>query len=115
MGIATTDELKTEYTDIDLNSTGTTDLYTIPSDDVTDGAVIEGVYLKNGGGAAVVQLEVTDGSSTAVLTPGQSGGDSITFTGGILLGGSDKLQANVTTAEGSSQTNTAAVGRGNRT
>lgn len=113
MGIVNTDELDTQYTDIDLNSTGTTAIASVPSDDVTDGMHVMGVYLKNGGSTAEVQLEVTDGSKTSVLAvPGA--GNNLTFEGDVALSKDDTLQINVTTVEGSAQTNTAAVSRGNR-
>lgn len=92
------------YTTVDLNTNATTDLY----DPSTD-AEISGVFLQNGGSTAVVQLEVTDGTDTAVVTPGQAGGDGIDMGDTISLGASDKLQANVTTVEGAAQSNTAVV------
>lgn len=94
-------------TGIDLNTTGTTDVY-----DPSTEALVHGVYMRNGGGTAVVRLEVTDGTNTAVLTPGQSGGEGIAFGDTIALDSGQKLQVNVTTAEGSSQTNDAVVSRG---
>lgn len=97
------------YTSIDLNSTGTTAIY-----NPTDEAVVHGVYLQNGGGTAVVQLEVTDGTDTAVLTPGQTGGEGIDYTGPLGLDSDETLQTNVTTAEGAAQSNTAAVSRGEK-
>lgn len=92
------------YTSVDLNSNATTDLYD-PSSDAT----VFGVFLENSGSSAVVQLEVTDGTNTAVLTPGQTAGDGISFHGEVFLGEGDKLQANVTTIEGSSLSETAVV------
>jgi hypothetical protein len=97
------------YTSVDLNTDATTDLY-----DPSDEAVVHGVYLQHGGSTAVVQLEITDGTDTAVLTPGQAAGDGIAFTGPIGLDSGEKIQANVTTKEGSAQSNTAAVSKGEK-
>lgn len=104
--VRTLTDADVEYTDVDLNASGTTTVY-----DGNTQTVIYGVFLKNGGSTAVVQLEVTDGTDTAVLTPGQTAGDGISFTGPIALNRNEALQANVTTVEGSAQTNTAAVSR----
>lgn len=99
------------YTSVDLNSSGTTDIY-----DPTDDAVAHGVHLENGGSTAVVQLEVTDGTNTAVLTPGQTAGDGIAWEPGVYgLEAGEKLQVNVTTVEGSAQSNTAAASVGEQT
>jgi len=95
-----------EFSDIDLNANATTTVY-----DGDTRAIVYGVYLRNGGSTAVARLEVTDDTDTATLTPGQGGGDSIEFTGPIVLNRSEQLQVNVTTVEGSAQTNTAAVSR----
>ena len=94
----------TDYTTVDLNADATTDLY-----DPSRAATVWAVHLQNGGGTAVVQLEVTDGSNTAVLTPGQAAGDGIDYAQVLELAASEKLQANVTTVEGGAQTNTAVV------
>lgn len=94
------------YTTVDLNDTsGTTDLFD-PSGDAT----VYGVYLRNGGSSAVVNLEVTDGSDTATVVNNRgSGGADIALGDTLALGNGDKLQVNVTTAEGSAQSNTAVV------
>lgn len=90
------------FTSIDLNSTGTTTIW----DPVSGKAV--GVYMNNGGATAEVQLEVTDGTNTAVLdVPGA--GTNLEFGNEASLASSDSLQINVTVAEGSAQTNTAVV------
>lgn len=100
-----------EYASVNLNATGTTALY-----NPTEDAVAHGVHLQNGGSTAVVQLEVTDGTDTAVLTPGQAAGDGIAWEPGEYgLDAGDTLQVNVTTAEGAAQTNTAAVSHGEKT
>jgi len=91
------------YTDVDLNSTGTTTLLS-PSTDVQ----ISGVYLLNGGTSAEVDLEITDGTDTATLSEG-SGGGNVTFGDTTILGAGDSLQITVQTAEGAAQTNTAVV------
>lgn len=91
-------------TGVDLNSTGTTDVY-----DAGQQAIVYGAYLPNGGTSAIVQLEITDGTDTAVLTPGQAAGDGIAYTGPIVLNKGWKLQVNVTTVEGAAQTNDAVV------
>ena len=96
-------DAKVDYTDIDLNSTGTTDIYD-PGEDAT----VYGVFLENGGSTAEVNLEATDGTDTAVLAQPGAGND-VEFGDTVVLGGGDKLQINVTTAEGSAQTNTAVV------
>jgi hypothetical protein len=94
------------YTDIDLNSTGTTEIHSSDAD-----SEVSGVFLENGGSTAEVNLEVTDGTDTAVLAqPGA--GSSIEFGETIYIGKDDSLQINVTTAEGSAQTNTAVVFKG---
>lgn len=91
------------FTSIDLNDTSTTSTIFDPIN-----GRATGVYMENGGTTAEVQLEVTDGSNTAVLAvPGA--GNNLEFSGEIHLDKSDSLQINVTTAEGSSQSNTAVV------
>lgn len=93
-----------QYTSVDLNSNATTDLL-----DIGVRTEVTGVYLQNGGTSAVVQLEVTDGTDTAVLTPGQAAGNGIDYGDTVQLDSADKLQANVTTVEGAAQSNTAVV------
>lgn len=95
-----------EFTSVDLNTGGTTTLF-----DGTGAADVHAVHLANGGSTAVVQLEVTDGTDTAVLTPGQAGGDSIAYENTVEIPPGKTLQANVTTVEGAAQSNTAAVFR----
>lgn len=96
-----------DYTTVDLNSTGTTALL-----DRDTAADVWGVYLRNGGASAVVNLEITDGSNTATLADNRgSAGANIAFDGPIELAASESLQVNVTTAEGSAQSNTAVVVR----
>lgn len=90
------------YTDIDLNTSGTTTLY-----DGNAQAIVTGVYLQNDGTSAVVRLEMTDGTDTAVLTPDQTAGDGIAFDGPLHIEKAQNLQANVATVEGGAQTNTA--------
>lgn len=97
-----------QYTTIDLNDTGTTSTVYDGDDDT----LIYGVFMQNGGSTAVAQLEVTDGTDTSVLTPGQTAGDGIDFGSTIALSKNDDLQINVTTAEGSAQTNECVVLRG---
>lgn len=92
------------YTTVDLNATGATTVFA-PSHDAT----VHGVHLTNGGSTAVVQLEITDGTDTVVLTPGQSAGGNIDVDRPLPLDGDNALQINVTTAEGSALTATAAV------
>jgi len=104
--VTTLTEPDVEYTDIDLNSTGATTIY-----DGDAQAAIYGVYLRNGGGTAEVRLEVTDGTDTATIANPSGAGASLEFTGPIVLNRTEDLQINVTTAEGSAQTNTAAVSR----
>lgn len=95
-----------QYTTVDLNSTGTTTVY-----DPDHDATAYGVYMANGGGTADVQLEVTDGTDTVVLDdPGA--GSAIEFSDDLALDGDQSLQVNVTTAEGSALTETAAVSAG---
>lgn len=95
-----------EYTDVDQNTAATTTLYS-PTNDAKAG----GVHLNNPGSTAELRLEVTDGTNTAVLSdPGA--GASISFTDEVFLsGGTDQLQVVVETAEGSAQSETAAVSR----
>lgn len=97
-----------EYTDMDLNSTGTTTIYA-PTND----AVVSGVHMANGGGTNEVRLEVTDGTNTATLAGAAiSAGDPIHFEDEVhLAGGVDELQITVSTTEGSALTETAAVPR----
>lgn len=97
----------TDYTTVDLNATGTTAVYSSDS-----AAMVYGVYLRNGGGTAVVSLEVTDGTDTATLADNRgSGGANIAFGEELELAASETLQVNVTTAEGVAQSNTAVVFR----
>ena len=93
------------YTSVDLNATGTTTVYT-PS---TDANV--SVFMENGGSTAEVNLEVTDGTDTAVLAQPGAGG-SVEFGDVVALDGDQSLQINVTTAEGSALTGTVAVHAG---
>lgn len=94
-----------DYTTVDLNATGTTTLF-----DADSAADVWGVYLRNGGGTAEVSLEVTDGSNTARVVDNEgSAGAGIEFTGPLQLAAAEDLQANVTTAEGTAQTNDAVV------
>lgn len=95
----------TVFTAVDLNSGGTTTVAD-PSND----ARVPSVHLTNGGSTAVVVLEVTDGTDTVVLTPGQTAGDNIAYQTDVMLDENESLQVNVTTPEGAAQTNTAAVG-----
>lgn len=99
-----------EFASVDLNATGTTDVYD-PSDD----AEVYGVFLRTPGGTAVANLEITDGSNTATLVDNRgSAGADIEFGDTIALSSAEKLQVNVTTKEGSSSTGTAAVSRGEK-
>lgn len=91
-------------TGVDLNADATTDVY-----DPSQQAIVYGVYLPNGGSSAIVQLELTDGTDTGVVTPGQGAGDAVDYTGPIVLNKGWKLQVNVTTVEGGAQTNDAVV------
>lgn len=92
------DDPTTTYTTVDLNSTGTTTIY-----DGDVGATIQGVYMKNDGGNAIAQLEVTDGTDTGVIRELAVGGN-LEYDGDIDLPPTDDLQINVTTAEGSAET-----------
>lgn len=95
-----------QYTTVDLNSTGTTTVY-----DPDHDATVQGVYMDHGGGTAEVQLEVTDGTDTAVVrTPGA--GTALEFGDDLALDGGQSLQINVTTAEGSALSETAGVSVG---
>lgn len=95
-----------DYTDVDLNDASAHTVYN-PSGP----AIVYGVWLANGGGTADVQLQVTDGSDTVNLTATQGAGNDLRFTNTIALSSDDSLQINVDTAEGSAQTDTAAVSR----
>lgn len=92
-----------EYATIDLNATGTTTVY----DGATESEVY-GVYLNNGGSTAAVNLEVTDGTDTAVLRE-KAAGENLEFGDTIRLDPGNALQINVTAAEGAAQSNTATV------
>lgn len=92
-----------EYTDIDLNSAGATTVFDADGD-----ATVTGVHMKNGGSTAEVELQATDGTDTATLAePGA--GSSLEFGDSIALDSESDLQIEVTTAEGSAQSNTAVV------
>lgn len=94
-----------EYTTaIDLNSTGTTTVLDVGSD-----ATAHGVHVPNGGSSAIIELQVTDGTTTVTLTTGQTAGDGIAYQDPLPLDGDNDLQVNVDTAEGSAQTTDAAV------
>lgn len=95
-----------EYTSIDQNATGTTTVYD-PANDAEVGAV----HLDNPGSSAELRLEVTDGTNTAVLDD-PAAGEAIHFTDDMYLDAGDSLQVVVETAEGSSQSATCAVSRG---
>ena len=101
-----TTEADVGFTEIDLNDTNTTSTVYDPN---TDGEIY-GVFMENGGSTAEVQLEVTDGTDTAVLAVPGAGND-LAFSETIRISTTESLQINVTTAEGAAQTNTAAVSR----
>ena len=94
-----------EYTDIDMNADSTTTIYNPGTD-----AAVYGVYLTVSGSTAEFDLEVTDGSSTEVLES-VGGGSNLRFTDDIVLGESDSLQIDITTVEGTTQSDTCAVFR----
>lgn len=99
------DSVKAEgqYATVDLNAAGTTTIHGSDND-----AQITGVYMENGGSTAVAQLESTNGTDTAVLAaPGA--GNSLAFSDNLLVGNTDTLQINVTTAEGAALTGTVVV------
>lgn len=94
----------TEYTSVDISATGTTTVYSPTSD-----ATVEGVYLASDGTSGY-QLEVTDGTNTAVIADPGAGND-LAFEGELrLAGGTDSVQIVVETAGSGSET--AAVARG---
>lgn len=93
----------TVFTDVDLNATGTTTVANPDKD-----ARVSAVYLANGGSTADVQLEVTDGTDT-VIVDDPVAGSGITHETDVMLDKGESLQVNVTTAEGSALTETAAV------
>lgn len=95
-----------QYTEIDLNATGSTTVY-----DPDHDARAYGVFMAHGGTTAEVQLEVTDGVDTAVLDePGA--GNALEFGDTIALDADQSLQINVTAAEGGALTETAAASVG---
>ena len=94
------------YTDIDLNTNAATEIYNHDGD-----AAIYGVYMENGGSTAEVNLEVTDGTDTAVLAQPGAGG-SVEFGETVVFDNPESLQINVTTVEGAAQTNTCVVFHG---
>lgn len=93
----------TAFTAVDLNATGTTAIANPDSD-----ARVSAVYLANGGSTADVQLEVTDGVDTAVID-NPAAGSGITHETDVMLDEDQTLQVNVTTAEGSALSETAAA------
>lgn len=95
-----------QYTTVDLNATGTTTVYDPDFD-----AVVHGVFMDNGGATAEYQLEVTDGTDTAVLAD-LSAGAMLEFDADVALDAGQLLQVNVTTVEGSSLTETCAASAG---
>lgn len=92
-----------QYTDVDLNATGTTTILS-PGADVR----VFGVFMEHGGSTAEVNLEVTDGTNTAVISQPGAGGN---IGGGdtLALDANNELQVNVTTAEGAALTGTVVV------
>lgn len=97
----------TNYTTIDLNDTGTTSAVLNPSREAT----VYSAHMEHGGSTAEVNLELTDGNDTAVLAqPGA--GNNLEFGDTVVVPSGETLQINVTTAEGSAQTNTCVVTRG---
>lgn len=94
-----------EYTDVDLNTDATTEIFS-PSHNEQ---AVERVEMPNGGSTAEVALEVTDGTTTYTLASSGSGGDAVSFAGTLPLTDGETLQINVTTVEGSAQTDTAGV------
>ena len=93
----------TVLTAVDLNASGTTSIAD-PSND----ARVSAVYLANGGSTADVQLEVTDGTDTVVIDD-PAAGNGIEHETDVMLDENESLQVNVTTAEGSALSDTAAV------
>lgn len=92
----------TSFTSIDLNTADATTIYNPIR------GTVSGVYMKNGGSTAEVELQVTDGSNTATLAvPGA--GNNLEFSGDIFVDKGVSVQIDVTTKEGSSQNNTAVV------
>lgn len=92
------------FTDIDLNDTSTTSTIYNPSVPTT----VYGVFLEQGGGTSEIQLELTDGSDTVVLDE-KGAGENLSFQNMLVLSKAESLQIDVTTAEGSAQSDTAGV------
>lgn len=99
----------TEYTSIDLNTNQTQDVLA-----KSEPVRVYYVKLTNNGTTAVVDLEVTDGSTTVKVVDNSSGGNNIEKTTEFVLDSGEKLQTNVTTKEGSSQTDDLVVSFENR-
>lgn len=96
------------FTDVDLNTDATTDVLNNSRQ-----TKVYRVELPNGGSTADIQLEITDGSNTHILD-NPSAGNAISFTDTIVIDADETLQVNVTTVEGSAQTDTCYVSRGNQ-
>lgn len=92
-----------EFTTVDLNATGTTTLADPDSD-----ARLPAVYVPNGGSTADIQLEVTDGADTVVVD-NPAAGEAIEHETDVLIDAGQSVQVNVTTAEGTALSETAAA------
>jgi len=89
-----------QYTDVDLNATGTTTVCDVDGD-----VRVYGAFGENAGSTAAFNLEATDGTDTAVLSqPGA--GNNLELDGPVAIDNETDLQINVTTAEGSDLTMT---------
>lgn len=96
-----------QYTTVDLNATGGQTVY-----DPDHDATVYAVHMTNPGGTAEIQLEVTDGTDTVIIQQVSGAGDNLHYNHTIALDGDQSLQINVTTAEGTAGTSTAAVSAG---
>lgn len=90
-----------DFTTVNVNSTGTTDLLN-PS----TARRVHGVYGEAATGSSTIDVEITDGTSTAKLQA-NADGDDVAFDDEFNLRSTDKLQANVTSAD--TNTNTTLV------
>lgn len=82
-----------DYVTVNVNNTGTTDLL-----DPSNPRRVHGVYGEAATGSSTIDVEMTDGSSTAKLQA-NADGDDVTFDDEINMDSSQKLQANVSSSD----------------
>jgi hypothetical protein len=87
------EQTASDYVTVNVNTTGTTDLL-----DPSNTRRIHGVFGAAATASSTIDLELTDGTNTATLD-GNADGDDVVFGETFNMRSTDKLQANVTSAD----------------